>query len=141
MPPSDIFLLLERAGNGYLMKPTGDRGDVPMRMERFGIGISTPDGVVTVNSFFDIETWIPVISDATIRHLVPGTTHYSGSTTATIRQITARKEDTGVDVNWFFDISYVGAGVDDHNCFLDVVFLNRASVHVTDEFFNVEYVL
>ena len=114
---AETFMILERAGNGYLVKSTEGRGDQEQTNALMRVAIHAPgppDAMLALDSFFDISYDLEVTGARIKTPSVggPGTIGgHHGSTTGTIRQVaTEFNPDTGT---WWVFLDYIFADPSD----------------------------
>ena len=102
---AEEFIILERAGNGYIVKSTEGRGNDELRhvvIEMYVEHLMAPAGTLALDTFFDID-WTCGASGG--RVWTPGSS--SGSTTGTIRQMSV--EFDPISGHWILYVDYVDA--------------------------------
>ena len=106
----DTFIILERAGNGYLVKSTEGRDDQPFKVLTIRQALTVSSGTLDIDTFLDVEEWVAIIGGARI--MTPNTAGgYDPSPTAVVRGygVNARSDTLlGVD-RWHIFIDYTGA--------------------------------
>ena len=117
---AEPFIILERTGNGYLIKSTEGRDDQQFKVLTIRGALAVDSGTLEINTFLDAEEWVAIMGGARI--MTPNTLGvYHGSTTATIRGVfVAVRDDTGSPLDaWHVFIDYSLADATDDVC--DVV--------------------
>ena len=134
---AETFLILERAGNGYIVKSTEGRGDQEETIALMRVTIPVPgppDNMLAIDTLiWDSQKDLGVLGARIKTPSVggPGTIGgHSGSTTATIRQVaTEFNPDTGT---WWVFLDYILA--DPADDMIDIQLVARQhelSGHVT----------